>query len=328
MGSAASSASASKQRRASDQPSGRSPLFLVLAALGTLVAVAAAIYFVAWPSTTVVRDGAPNWAPDGKSIVFIAERFLGDTDGPVNLFVMDPDGSNRREITTTASHDLSPAFSPDGNLIAFESDRDGNSEIYVTDRVGRSVRRLTRDAADDRSPAWSADGRHIAFMSTREAKTRSDIFQMNADGSGVERLTNGVSAWAPQYSPDGRLLALQIDTDVYVMDLATRTTTRLTYAPQNGMNPTWSPDGKRLAFVTSRNRRLEIFTMSADGSGQQVLVSMPRGSAIDPRWSPDGARVAFVYVPAGGTEVPAAGTDSQAIYLADIASGRLSRVSP
>ena len=72
---------------------------------------------------------------------------------------------------------------------------------------------------------------------------------------------------------------------------------RLTFEPQNGMSPSWSPDGSRMVFASTRNGRLEIFTMQADGSSQDMLVSMPGASVLDPRWSPDGARVAFVQVP-------------------------------
>jgi TolB protein len=92
------------------------------------------------------------------------------------------------------------------------------------------------------------------------------------------------------------------------------------------MSPTWSPDGRQLAFVSQRNGRLELFTMSADGSSQQVAASMPDASLIDPRWSPDGTRIAFVSVPA------ATGADKKdqpyAIFVLDVASRKMTRVSP
>ena len=81
------------------------------------------------------------------------------------------------------------------------------------------------------------------------------------------------------------------------MDFATRTDPQLTHDPANGMYPTWSRDSQRIAFMSWRNGRTEIFTMNADGSNQQPIVTMPRGGAIDPRWSPDGTRIAFVNVP-------------------------------
>lgn len=266
------------------------------------------------------RDGAPGWAPDSQSLVFSAE--IGARKGDV--FVMQADGTGREDLTEdSAANEGSPAMSPDGRHIAFESDRDGNVEIYVMNRNRTDVRRLTHDAAEDRSPAWSPDGSRIAFTSDRGGRVSPDLYTMKADGSDVQRLTTDFSNWAPQYSPDGRQIAFQMNRDVQILDLATHAVRRLTFDPNNGMGPTWSPDGKRIAFVTTRNGPAEVFTMNVDGSDQKVAVSMADGNAIDPRWSPDGSRIAFVLVPGAGVD-PA---HVQAIYSFDISSGVVTRLS-
>lgn len=271
------------------------------------------------------RDGAPNWFPDGGAIVLAAES----AEGRADIFRMDADGGGRQQLTDHPANDSAPAVSPDGARIAWESDRDGNAEIYVMSVRGGTPTRLTDDPAHDGAPAWSPDGTRIAFTSDRDNRAAADVYLMNADGTGVERLTRDRSNWAPQFSPDGARLAVQVDRDVSVFDLATGERHQLTFEPQNGMNPTWSPDGTRLAFVTTRNRRAEIYTMNADGSDQKPLVTMARGAVIDPRWSPDGTRVVFVLVPETSPEPGAEPRpeDRQAIYTIEVASGVVTRLS-
>jgi TolB protein len=117
-------------------------------------------------------------------------------------------GQNRRErvvvnpvnVTNHPANEFTPAWSPDGSQIAFESYRDGNSEIYVMDANGSNPVRLTDDPAWDRDPAWSPDGSRIVFQSARDCN--GEIYVMNADGSNPVRLTRDASsdddpAWSP-----------------------------------------------------------------------------------------------------------------------------------
>src|SRR4030095_2816143 len=216
-----------------------------------------------------------------------------------------------------------PAFSPDGKLIAYDTDRDGNYEIYTIGADGLGARRLTRHPGRDLAPAWAPDGSKIVFMSDRDARPEFDIYRMNPDGSAVERLTTKPTTWFPQYSPDGRRLAMHVWRDVHIMDLATKSLKRLTHHPLNGMYPTWSPDGNRLAFMSSRNGPTELFTMKADGTDQLRVVTMPRGSAIDPRWSPAGDRLVFVHVPEENAQDDQAAHQQRIIYVAELATGKL-----
>jgi TolB protein len=149
---------------------------------------------------------------------------------------------------------------------------------------------------------------------------------MNADGTGVERLTTKGTSWFPQFSYDGRRIALHVGNDVHVLDIASKKLQRLTFAPDNGMYPTWSRDG-RLAFMSWRNGRTEIFTMTQAGTEQQRLVTMPSGGAIDPRWSPDGSRIVFVQVSETTPLEPQKPNHNRVIYTVDLASGKVTRLS-
>jgi TolB protein len=268
-----------------------------------------------------VRDGAPSWSPDSRRIVFAAER-AGQSD----IYVMNADGTGRRQLTATNADDSAPAFSPDGSRIAFESARNGSLDVFVMPATGKEPRQLTTSTASDRSPAWSPDGLSIAFTSDRDPRHQPDVYIMPAEGGNPVRLTMSDTNWSPQYAPDGHALAVQVNRDIEVFDLRTHAVQRLTYDPQNGMSPTWSPDSQRIAFTTNRGGRLELYTMKADGTDQKPLASMAGGDTIDPRWSPDGTRVAFVYVP--HLTDPPGGIQPYAIYTIDIASGKITRLSP
>ena len=312
----------SRDRRAFDKVDRRARLRKVWGSvLGAAIVFTLATWYWSRDNAEPARDGAPNWSPDGASIVFVSEIGTGKGD----IWIMNADGSGRRQLTRDPANDSTPAVSPDGKWIAFESDRDGNSEIYVMDRAGGQVRRVTDDPATDLAPAWSPDSQRIAFTSDRNQRAAADVYVVNLDGTGLARVTSDLTNWAPQFSPDGRQIALQVNQDVWLIELATQVRTRLTVSPAHGMNPTWSPDGRRLAFVSTRNRKAEILVMNADGSAVEVLVTMPLGAAIDPRWSPKGDQIAFVFLPEGE---PSAGDPGRpAIYTVDLSSRVLTRVS-
>lgn len=316
-----------QQRRQAARRGGRKGLSglprPVLFGLGGAVVIALALWIWNRDSASgIVRDGSPSWSPDGRQIAFYSER-----DGKADLFVAERDGTNRRTLARTPADEGGPAFSPDGQLIAFDSEAGGSFDIWVMRRDGTDVRRLTTDPARDVAPAWSPDGRRIAFMSSRD-NPEFDLYEMNADGSGVRRLTNGSSNWFPQYSADATRLTFHVMRDVHVMDLRTSAMTRLTTDPLNGMHPSWSPDGSQIAFMSWRNGRTELFRMNADGSGQELLLSMPDGDAVDPRWSPSGDAIAFVHVPSGGVTAAAQdATQERIVYVMDIKTKALTRLS-
>ena len=250
------------------------------------------------------KDGSPAWSPDGTRIAFYSER-----DGNAEIYVMTAEGRGVTRLTNSRADEGYPAWSPDGRTISFDSDRDGNFEIFAMNAGdGSNVRALTKHPARDVSATWAPDGKTIVFMSDRDGGF--DAYEAAADAGAVAtRVTRTGTTWFPVYSPDGTTLAFHVGRDVHTMPAPSRVEgpmpppgnapRRLTTDPANGMHPSWSPDGKRLAFMSWRNGRTEIFTMNADGSDQKTLVSMDRGDAIDPRWSPDGSRIAFVHMPDG-----------------------------
>jgi TolB protein len=123
---------------------------------------------------------------------------------------MDASGGGLTNLTNDADWDVSPAWSPDGEQIAFASDRDGNWEIYVLDVGGGGATRLTNEPAEDAHPTWAPHGNRIAFASTRaepdpggcSANCNHEIYVMRADGSRLTRLTDDPAHdWDPAWTP-------------------------------------------------------------------------------------------------------------------------------
>ena len=129
-------------------PDGRRILFAGSPGLGGRVSVVNAD---GSGERTLAKGGHAAWSPDGRRIVFVSTP--GGRRGDV--YVMNADGSARRNLTPSPSFDRSPVWSPDGRRIAFVSRRDGNSEVYVVNADGSRQRRLTRTPWNDGSPAWS-----------------------------------------------------------------------------------------------------------------------------------------------------------------------------
>lgn len=240
------------------------------------------------------------------------------------LFTVRADGSRLRRLSRTP-WDADPAWSPNGRLVVFRTNggRTGTPKIAVMRANGSGRRLPTRGPTIDLAPAWSPDGKRIVFarVQPRSGANRQEIslYVIRRDGTGLRRLTSGAEDWAPAWSPDGRRIAFarvlgsEYTGDPYcevhysaieVMDADGTNVRRLSVGdrPEDG-SPSWSPNGRRIVFVSTRDRNGttsfeecsingEVYVMSSDGSDVRRLT---RSVADDdgPDWSPNGRRLIF-----------------------------------
>jgi Tol biopolymer transport system component len=219
-----------------------------------------------------------------------------------DIWVTNPDGTGRRNLTRDAAEDTDPAWSPDRRRIVYASTPSRcqgsgcQEDLYVIGRDGRNRRRLTNTPQDEHGPDWSPDGGHIAY--TRSGKGDSGVWVMAADGGGQRRLTDD-PAFPPDWAPDGdRLLYLRearsgANPRLYVINADGSGRQRIGNAQVWGSSARWSPDGTRIALT----KQDAIWVVNADGSGLRRLTQ----SAAYPFWTPDGRHLVFTAYGSGAT---------------------------
>ncbi|MBH0188728.1 MAG: hypothetical protein HP493_07720 [Nitrospira sp.] len=214
------------------------------------------------------RDGAYRWA-------------LDDYD----VYSVGIDGQGLQRLTTTPGYDAEATVSPDGKTIVWTSVKDGDLDLYAMNLDGTKVRRLTNDVGYDGGAFFSPDSRRIVYRAahpidpteiTRYKELLAqglvepgqlEIFVMNADGSGKQQATsNGASNFSPFFHPDGRRIIFSSNVEtrgeggrpsfhLYLVGDDGTGLERLTVEGRFNSFPMFSPDGKRLVWVSDRNAK-------------------------------------------------------------------------
>jgi TolB protein len=248
--------------------------------------------------------------PDGKRVIYASTHAAGPECPPPpdrsqgyvwplyagwDIYAADADGGSLTRLTDNHVYDAECAISPDGQRIVFTSLRDGDLDLYVMDADGRSVRRLTDTPGYDGGAFFSWDGRFIVFRASRPdgreeleeyrallgrglvRPKRLDIYLMNADGTGLRRVTQLAGAnFAPFMHPNGRQIVFSSNLHdatgrsfaLYLVNLDGSGLERVTFAEGFASFPMFTRDGKRLAFCSSRGAAaphdLDVFVADWD----------------------------------------------------------------
>ncbi|MDL1923243.1 hypothetical protein FBQ95_11610 [Chloroflexi bacterium CFX3] len=207
----------------------------------------------------------PVWSPDGRYIAYESDK-LGNWE----IFLFDVTVANSPEVRLTENRalDVNPYWSPDSKKLLFESLRDGIRNIYELDVETLDVTRISDGQGVDRFPQYNNKGDKIAFVTEREGRSNTQIAIMNADGTEVELISdpNG-EASAISWSPNDELIAYQMrlgsDFGIYVYELATKTTRRVTDTQSLNTAPTWICESTTLLFTSNAPGNPDIYSTNA-----------------------------------------------------------------
>lgn len=214
-------------------------------------------------TTNAALDGWPSWSPDGTRIAFTRITDPGAASARSGIVVIDVDSGRVMQITWVAlpSFDLSPAWSPDGSMIAFTraaraGSADPGAAIYVVTPDGGEPKKLADDGAE---PDWSPDGTRIAFTSYRDDFGRTCFHECSTSG------------------------------EIYVLDVESGQAERLTESEAGDHSPAWSPDGSFIAFASDRSNpqahENEIYVMTAVGDDVRRITQNAVWD-LEPAWRP------------------------------------------
>jgi tricorn protease-like protein len=212
-------------------------------------------------------------------------------NGNGGIWVINSDGTELQQVTNNIAGVWSPSISGDGTKIAFS---DGDS-IWVVNSDGTELKQLTDNAASDRSPSISDDGTKIAFSSNDGG--RDEIWVVNSDGTELKQLTNNTAGdWSPSISGDGTKIAFQSDMggdyEIWVVNSDGTELKQLTDNTANDFFPSISGDGTKIAFESTYGGDDEIWLINTDGTELKQLTN----NTVDdyfPSISSDGTKIAF-----------------------------------
>ena len=228
----------------------------------------------------------PAWSRSGSQIAFTSYM----RDNP-DIYVVGAGGGRPTRISKYPGMNTGASWSPDGSKLAVTLSKDGNPEIYIIDSgTGKVIKRITDNKAIDTSPAWSPDGSELAFVSDREGGPQIFVTSASGGGSAKRVSFNGSYNTTPTWSPAAGVRALAYTTrdggnfDIVVLDLDSSKMTRITQDEGNNEEPSFAPNGRAIAFASTRSGAPGIYLANADGSGKALRVWSGSATSID--WGP------------------------------------------
>jgi TolB protein len=232
---------------------------------------------------------------NGQPGIFLSQiAFASNRTGSFEIWLMDWDGVNQRQITHHNALSILPSWSADNERMVYTSFAGGTSNMYIISRHGGARIKVNSALNLNTSAAFSPVSNDIAFVGS--VKGNPDIYLIKDDSTNIRRLTTGDTIEStPEWNPNGRQISFTSgrsgSPQIYVMDAEGTNVRRISFEGEWNDDATWSPEGTQLAYTSRVSGRFQIRIM--DLATQQSRVVAGEGSNEQPSWSPDGRWLTF-----------------------------------
>ena len=237
-------------------------------------------------TTSSFDKRGPDWLRQGKNISYRT------SNGEV--FIADTDGKNERQVLARYGSISSPHFSKSSDVVVFmrfDSPMAEKNNIWICDLEGRFSKVLTKGAGLHSQPDLSLLGDKVVYIKVDRPARVHRVWVINADGTSPKQLTFNMKGFdhSPAFSPDGKSIVFASnseddDDEIYLLDIASGKTRRLTHHPGYDTHPRYSLDGKRIIFVSSVGGVQQIMVMDLAG-GNVMPLTQEQQDAVDPVWA-------------------------------------------
>jgi Tol biopolymer transport system component len=232
--------------------------------------------------------------PEG-TILFISDPYL---------YAVSADGEVLRQLSYVHT-ELSARWSPNGQKILFVSQHEGNPEIYVMNADGTELINLTHSSRDELSARWFPDGGKVLFF--QQSDSSEFIYVVDVDGTNQTVLAEYQEIGTYDLSPSGQWLVFggesEDKSDLFLVSVNNAKTKQLTHNTLSDRPVKWSPDGRKILFVSEHDGNRELYVMDADGAHQTRLTYTEDADESMPSWSPEGKQILYLSEHDGNREL-------------------------
>ncbi len=238
--------------------------------------------------TKLTSDGdmalLPRWSADGAKIYYTTYRY-----GNPDMFEINLKQGKVKPFTTFQGLNIPGGISPDGKKMVMTLSRHHDPNIYLLDMETKEIKPITNHSGIDTSATYSPDGKQIAFVSDRTGNPQ--VHTLELESRKIKRLTRLNWCDSPSWSPSGEWIVFagrenpKDPMNIYIIDITGNQLRKLTNNAGNNEDPSWSLDGRFIAFTSTRGGARQVYVMDYDGSAQHPVTDM-KGKCYTPSWSP------------------------------------------